>query len=81
MMNYDEILERVINLLAAMKELENEVTADSELIDDLGISSMDVLFLITGLEEEFDVKIPVKAIREMITVADVAEIVEEIISE
>lgn len=81
MMNYEEILERVINLLVAMKESEDEVTADSELIDDLGISSMDVLFLITGLEEEFDVKIPVKAIREMITVADVAEIVDELISE
>ena len=80
-MNYEEILERVINLLVAMKESEDEVTADSELIDDLGISSMDVLFLITGLEEEFDVKIPVKAIREMITVADVAEIVDELISE
>lgn len=81
MMNYDEILERVINLLAAMKELENEVTADSELIDDLGISSMDLVALITGLEEEFEVKIPVNAIQKMYTVADVVEIIDELISE
>ena len=80
-MDYEEILERVINLLAAMKELENEVTADSDLIEDLGISSMDVLFLITSLEEEFNVKVPAHAIRKMYTVADVAEIVDKLISE
>ena len=81
MMNYDEILERVINLLAAMTKSKDEVTADSELIDDLGISSMDILFLITSLEEEFKIKIPVNAIRKMNTIADVAEIVDELISE
>ena len=81
MMNYEAILKRVINLLAAMTESENEVTADSELIDDLGISSMDLVFLITNLEEEFEIKVPVSAIRKMIAVADVAEIVNELISE
>ena len=81
MMDYEVILERVINLLAAMTESEDEVTADSELIDDLGISSMDILFLITSLEEEFKIKIPVNAIRKMYTIADVAEIVDELISE
>ena len=81
MMDYETIIERVINLLATMTKSEDEVTVDSELIDDLGISSMDVLFLISGLEEEFDVKIPVKTIREMTTVADVVEIIDELISE
>ncbi len=81
MMDYEVILERVINLLAAMTESKDEVTADSELIDDLGISSMDILFLITSLEEEFKIKIPVNAIRKMNTIADVAEIVDELISE
>ena len=80
-MDYEVILERVINLLAAMTESEDEVTADSELIDDLGISSMDILFLVTSLEEEFNVKVPVNAIRKMYTIADVAEIVDELISE
>ena len=81
MMDYEVILERVINLLAAMTKSKDEVTADSELIDDLGISSMDILFLITSLEEEFKIKIPVNAIRKMNTIADVAEIVDELISE
>ena len=80
-MNNEEILKRVIKLLETMKEPENEVTADSELIEDLGISSMDLVALITSLEEEFEVKIPVSAIRKMYTVADVVEIIDELISE
>ena len=81
MMNYEEILKRVIKLLETMKEPENEVTADSELIEDLGVSSMDLVFLVTSLEEEFEIKVPVSVIRKMYTVTDVAEIVDELISE
>ena len=47
----------------------------SELIDDLGISSMDVLFLISSMEEEFKIQIPESAIRKMVTVDDVAEVI------
>ena len=72
-MDYSKILQRVIDLFATMADTEDEITADSELIDDLGISSMDVLFLISSLEEEFKIKVPEKAIRKMVTVGDVAE--------
>lgn len=80
MMNYEEILKKVINMLAAITESENDVAADSELIDDLGISSMDIALLITSLEDEFKIKVPAGAIQKMFTVADVAEIIDELIS-
>ena len=71
-MDYSKILKRVIDLFATMSDAD-EITEESELIDDLEISSMDVLFLISSLEEEFKIKVPEKAIRKMVTVGDVAE--------
>lgn len=74
-MNYEDILKKVIALLSTMVDTEDEITADSELMDDLGISSMDVLVLISGLEEEFKIKVPEKAIRKMYTIGDVVDTV------
>ena len=74
----DDILKRVIELFSTITEAE-EINEDSELVDDLGISSMDVLFLISSLEEEFKIRIPEKVIRKMVTVGDVAEIVASLI--
>ena len=74
----DDILKRVIELFSTMTEAE-EINEDSELVDDLGISSMDVLFLISCIEEEFNIKVPEKAIRKMFTVSDVADIICELI--
>lgn len=70
----EDILKKVIELFSTMSDAE-EITPDSELIDDLGISSMDVLFLISSMEEEFKIKVPESAIRKMVTVEDVAEVI------
>ena len=70
----EDILKNVIELFSTMTEAE-EITPDSELIDDLGISSMDVLFLISSMEEEFKIKVPEKSIRKMVTISDVAEVI------
>ena len=70
----DDILKRVIELFSTMTEAE-DITEDSALIDDLEISSMDVLLLVSGIEEEFGIQVPEKVIRQMVTIGDVAEIV------
>lgn len=74
-MKHEAILRRVIDLFATMADTDEEITAESELIEDLGISSMDIMFLITNLEEEFKIKVPEKALRKMITIEDVVDTV------
>lgn len=66
------IKDKVIALFKEMTD-NDEITENSELIEDLEVSSMDVLFLITSLEEEFSIQIPEKAVRKMITVGDVVQ--------
>lgn len=41
---------------------ENEVTMESTFIDDLGADSLDVFQIIMGIEEEFDIEIPLSLI-------------------
>ena len=73
-MHKEDILDRVIKLFSTMTEAE--VAEDSEIMEDLDITSMDVLFLISSIEEEFKIKIPEKAIRKIETVGDVADIID-----
>lgn len=70
----EDILKRVIKLFSTMTDAE-EINEDSELLEDLGISSMDILFLISGLEEEFQVKVSEKVVRKMVTIEDVVDTV------
>ena len=76
----EALLKKVIALFSTMTEVPAaEITADSELIDDLDISSMDVLFLISSLEEEFHISVSEKEIRKMVTVGDVAQVIRTLI--
>lgn len=74
----DTILNRVIELFSTMTEAE-EITADSEILEDLEISSMDVLYLISSLEEEFHISVPEQLVRRMVTVGDVADVIEQLL--
>lgn len=71
-MSRDEIFEIVVDVFSTMTEVD-EITENSELIDDLELSSIDVFSLLANMEAEFDIEIPEKKIREMITVGDVVD--------
>ena len=77
-MSYEDILHKVIAVFATMTDAE-EITEESELIEDLEISSMDILMLISSLEEEFKTKISEKEVRKMVTVGDVADTIERLL--
>lgn len=77
-MDNETILNRVIELFATMTEAE-EITADSEILEDLEISSMDVLYLISSLEEEFHISVPEQLVRRMVTVGDAADVIGQLL--
>lgn len=74
-MSREAILNKVIELFATMTEAD--VMEDSEIMEDLDLSSMDVLFLISSLEDEFQIKIPEKEIRKVETVGDIADVIAD----
>ncbi len=73
-----DVLEKIIDILCDQLDLDREqVTEDSEIIDDLGADSLDIVDLVMTLEEEFDTEITDEMIEGMKTVGDVVKFVEE----
>lgn len=48
-----------------------EVTLEADLTDDLGVSSLDMVEIITSAEDEFSIEIPDEALKDLRTVKDV----------
>lgn len=70
--------ERVKKVLVEQLDVsEDEVTLQASIIDDLGADSLDVVEIIMGLEEEFDVEIPDEEAEKLTTVQKVVEYVDE----
>ena len=55
---------------------EAEVTIDSTFIDDLSADSLDIVELIMGFEEEFNVEIPDDVAEKIKTVKDTVEYID-----
>ncbi|MBQ8599593.1 MAG: acyl carrier protein [Oscillospiraceae bacterium] len=73
-----DVLEKIIDILCDQLDLDREqVTEDSEIIEDLGADSLDIVDLVMTLEEEFDTEITDEMIEDMKTVGDVVKFVEE----
>ena len=73
-----DIFEQVKKILCDQLDLEEEqVNEDSEVIDDLGADSLDIVDLVMTLEDEFDIEIPDEDIENFHTVGDVVNYLEE----
>ena len=73
---------RIKDVLVSKLQLnENEITPDSELVNDLGINSLELADLVMECEEEFDIEIDDNSIRGFVTVGDVAKYLESVVKE
>ena len=71
------IFEKVRDILVAQLDIEEDyVTMDSAIADDLGADSLDVVDLLTSLEDEFEVEIPDEEIENIKTVGDLVNYIE-----
>ncbi|NCC87745.1 MAG: acyl carrier protein [Clostridia bacterium] len=56
---------------------ESAVKMESNLMDDLGADSLDLIDLVMSIEDEFDVEIPDSAIENIKTIADTVKFIED----
>ncbi len=69
-MNRDEILEKVIDIVAETLEVEREELSEDTNYDDLGADSFDKLELVTALEDEFGFELDDDVLETIATVGD-----------
>lgn len=72
------IFEKVAAILAKQLDAEvDEITMATDIVDDLGADSLDIVDLVMTLEEEFDLEIPDEALEGVRTVEDMVKYLEE----
>ena len=71
-------LERVKKVVVQQLEVaEDEVTDNASFVDVLGADSLDVVELVMGLEEEFDIEIPDEDAEKIATVGDAVKYIND----
>ena len=67
MSTFDRVKKVIVEQLDVAEE---EVTPTASFVDDLGADSLDVVELVMGLEEEFEIEIPDEDAEKLRTVGD-----------
>ena len=73
-----DIADRIRTIIAEQLGIDTaEMSSDSNILDDLGADSLDVVELVMTLEDEFDIEVPDEAAESIRTIADVERYVAE----
>ncbi|CCY19951.1 MAG: acyl carrier protein [Oscillospiraceae bacterium] len=72
------VFDKVKELIAEQLDVKaDDITEASNIQDDLGADSLDVVDLVMALEDEFDVEIPEDQVENIKTVGDIVKFIED----
>ena len=66
-------MSQILAILEDVAEISEDVNENSVLMDDLDLSSMEILTIVADLEETFGLRIPEKELRNFVTISDLAD--------
>ena len=73
-----EVFDRVREYLADQLDVDpDKITPESDIVEDFGADSLDVVDMITTLSDEYGIEIPDEEIEHFHTVGDVVQYVED----
>jgi len=70
---YDKVLGTVVSIVSRLVKADTELSADTELQEDVGMTSLQVMDLVLEIEEEFDISFPLNRLPDIHTVKDLAQ--------
>ena len=71
------VLEKVKAILSEQFDVEEDtITPDSNIADDLGADSLDVVDLLMSIEDEFEIEIPDEEVENLKTVGELVKYIE-----
>ena len=74
------MFEKVRDIISYQLDVDADViTPETDIAEDLGADSLDVVELLTSLEDEFSIVIPQDAVQEIKTVGDLADYLDKLI--
>ena len=73
MPDYNEYLDSIYSLLQPFLKEGVSLTEDTELVTELGLTSLQVMSMIEHIEDHFDISIPLNILPDIRTVRDLAK--------
>ena len=72
------VYETVVSIICEQFDLEEkDVSMETGVTEDLGADSLDLVEVLSAIEDEFDVEIPDEVLENMKTVGDLVKYIEE----
>ncbi len=72
------VFDKVKEIIAEQLDVKaDDISETSNIQDDLGADSLDVVDLVMAIEDEFDVEIPEDQVENIKTVGDIVKFIEE----
>ncbi len=72
------VFDTVKNLISEQLDVKaDDITEASNIQDDLGADSLDVVDLVMALEDEFDIEIPEDQVKNIKTVGDIVKLIKD----
>ncbi len=78
MANYQEYLDFMYSALQQLNKKDIELTETTDLVADIGLSSLEVMEFIEKIEDHFDISIPLNILPDVNTVGELARKVQEL---
>ncbi len=76
-MNQEEILAKLKTIVMDRLSVdEDQIKPDASFVEDLSADSLDIVELIMGIEEEFDIEIPDEDAEKLTTVGEATEYIK-----
>lgn len=78
MPEYNEFLDRIFEVLKPFAKHGVILNEDSELVAELGLTSLQVMELIEQIEDHFDISVPLNILPDVRTIRDLARQLEKL---
>ena len=77
-MKLEEIQKKLKDIVVDRLNVEeSQIKPEASFVEDLGADSLDIVELIMGIEEEFDIEIPDSDAEKVVTVGDVVDYIKD----
>jgi len=71
MLSDKELFEQIMAILRPLAIDGSEITADTDLVDDLSLDSLKIMEVLAEIEDRFDISVPINILSDIRTVRDV----------
>jgi len=80
MPDYNEFITRIFTTLQPFLKPGQALNEDSELVSELGLTSLQVMMLIEQIEDDFDITVPLNILPDIRTIRDLAVQLEKLLT-